>query len=39
MPEFPVVAAGSLLDFELSKHEFHMPVGRIGHMCSGPNLE
>lgn len=29
MPELPVVAAGSLLDFTLEKHDFSMPVGRI----------
>lgn len=29
MPQLPVIAAGSLLDFELSKYQFSMPVGRI----------
>jgi uncharacterized protein len=29
MPELPVVAAGSLLDFALRDHDFSMPVGRI----------
>lgn len=29
MPEFPVIAAGSLLDFALREHTFSMPVGRI----------
>jgi len=29
MPELPVVAAGSLLDFTLAEHDFSMPVGRI----------
>jgi len=29
MPELPVVAAGSLLDFTLEEHDFSMPVGRI----------
>ncbi|VGO16663.1 hypothetical protein PDESU_05254 [Pontiella desulfatans] len=29
MPELPVVAAGSLLDFTLKEHDFSMPVGRI----------
>ena len=29
MPELPVVAAGSLLDFALQEHDFSMPVGRI----------
>jgi len=31
MPEIPVVAAGSLLDFTLHDHEFSMPVGRIAY--------
>ena len=31
LPELPVVAAGSLLDFALSDHAFSMPVGRIGY--------
>ena len=29
LPELPVVAAGSSLEFVLSKHNFSMPVGRI----------
>lgn len=29
LPELPVVAAGSLLEFTLRDHEFSMPVGRI----------
>ena len=29
MPNLPVVAAGSLLDFTLEEHDFSMPVGRI----------
>lgn len=29
LPELPVVAAGSLLEFTLADHEFSMPVGRI----------
>ncbi len=29
MPELPVIAAGSLLDFALREHDFSMPVGRI----------
>jgi uncharacterized protein len=29
MPELPVVAAGSLLEFTLADHSFSMPVGRI----------
>lgn len=36
MPELAVVAAGSLLDFTLAKHEFSMPVGRIGYMYLEP---
>lgn len=36
MPELPVVAAGSLLDFALARHEFSMPVGRIGYMHLEP---
>lgn len=34
MPRLHIVAAGSLLDFALSKHTFSMPVGRItyGHV-------
>ncbi|NGX30519.1 MAG: hypothetical protein K940chlam4_01369 [Candidatus Anoxychlamydiales bacterium] len=36
MPELPVVAAGSLLDFILAKHEFSMPVGRTSYMYLEP---
>jgi hypothetical protein len=36
MPELAVLAAGSLLDFTLAKHEFSMPVGRIGYMYLEP---
>ena len=36
MPELPVIAAGSLLDFALAEHEFSMPVGRIGYMYLEP---
>ncbi len=36
MPELPVVAAGSLLDFSLAEHEFSMPVGRIGYLYLEP---
>jgi uncharacterized protein len=32
MPELPVIAAGSLLEFVLGKQEFSMPVGRISYM-------
>jgi len=31
MPELPVVAAGSLLDFILADHAFSMPVGRVAY--------
>ncbi len=36
MPELAVIAAGSLLDFTLAKHEFSMPVGRIGYLYLEP---
>ncbi len=36
MPELPVVAAGSLLEFTLAEHEFSMPVGRIEYLHLGP---
>ncbi|MBS0615098.1 MAG: ATP-binding protein [Verrucomicrobia bacterium] len=36
MPELPVVAAGSLLDFALAQHEFSMPVGRINYFYLEP---
>ncbi|MDZ7762374.1 MAG: ATP-binding protein [Desulfovermiculus sp.] len=29
MPEIPIIAAGSLLEFTLADHSFSMPVGRI----------
>ncbi len=29
LPELPVVAAGSLLEFTLADHDFSMPVGRV----------
>lgn len=29
LPELPVIAAGSLLEFTLTEHSFSMPVGRI----------
>lgn len=31
LPELPVIAAGSLLDFTLADHSFSMPVGRISY--------
>ncbi len=36
LPELPVIAAGSLLEFVLSDHTFSMPVGRIGYMHLEP---
>lgn len=36
MPELPVIAAGSLLEFILGKQEFSMPVGRISYMYLEP---
>lgn len=36
MPELPVIAAGSLLEFVLAKHSFSMPVGRISYMYLEP---
>lgn len=36
MPELPVIAAGSLLDFALAEHTFSMPVGRINYMYLEP---
>lgn len=36
LPELPVITAGSLLEFVLSKHEFSMPVGRIHYMHLEP---
>lgn len=36
MPELPVIAAGSLLDFALAEHVFSMPVGRIGYLYLEP---
>lgn len=35
-PELPVVAAGSLLEFSLSKHAYSMPVGRIEYLYLSP---
>jgi len=31
MPELPVIAAGSLLEFTLADHDFSMPVGRVSY--------
>src|SRR3989338_2562456 len=36
MPELPVIAAGSLLEFVLENHTFSMPVGRISYMYLEP---
>lgn len=36
MPQLPVIAAGSLLDFALADHAFSMPVGRISYMYLEP---
>jgi len=36
MPELPLIAAGSLLDFALNTHEFSMPVGRISYLYLEP---
>lgn len=36
MPSLPVISAGSLLEFALSKHKFSMPVGRVQYMFLGP---
>jgi len=36
LPELPVIAAGSLLEFVLERHTFSMPVGRIGYMHMEP---
>lgn len=36
LPELPVVAAGSLLEFALAEHSFPMPVGRVEYFYMGP---
>jgi len=36
LPDLPVIAAGSLLEFALSNHHFSMPVGRIEYYHLGP---
>ncbi len=36
MPELPVIAAGSLLEFVLNDHTFSMPVGRINYLHLEP---
>ena len=35
-PELHVIAAGSLLEFTLSDHDFSMPVGRVEYLFLGP---
>lgn len=35
-PELHVIAAGSLLEFTLSDHDFSMPVGRVEYLHMGP---
>lgn len=36
IPELPVIAAGSLLEFMLNDHNYSMPVGRIEFLHMGP---
>jgi len=36
IPDLAVIAAGSLLEFTLARHEFSMPVGRIEYLFLGP---
>jgi len=36
LPELPVIAAGSLLEFVLEEHNFSMPVGRISYFHVEP---
>jgi hypothetical protein len=36
MPDLPLVAAGSLLEFALQKKSFSMPVGRVEYLYIGP---
>jgi len=36
VPELPVIAAGSLLEFSLGKSTYSMPVGRITYLHLGP---
>ena len=36
MPQLPIIAAGSLLDFALSKHQYSVPVGRITYFHLEP---
>ena len=36
LPQLPVIAAGSLLEFLLAEHSFSMPVGRISYIYLEP---
>ncbi len=36
MPELPLLAAGSLMEFTLADHTFSMPVGRVEYLRMGP---
>lgn len=36
LPGLHIIAAGSLLDFTLERHDFSMPVGRIEYLHLGP---
>lgn len=36
MQDFPVIAAGSLLEFSLNKYQYSMPVGRISYFYLEP---
>ncbi len=36
LPELPVIAAGSLLEFALADHSFSMPVGRVEYLHISP---
>lgn len=36
LPDLPVIAAGSLMEFTLSDHNYSMPVGRIEYYHLGP---
>ncbi|MDX2054520.1 MAG: DUF4143 domain-containing protein [Polyangiaceae bacterium] len=36
LPQLPLIAAGSLLDFALADHSFSMPVGRISYLHLEP---
>ena len=36
LPQLPVIAAGSLLEFALADHSFSIPVGRVGFLHLAP---